>query len=127
MTRSDELIDRLRNKQPWCELCLEAADLIEALTRSDEAHSLTPDEILAAAWSTCAPNRAPGPFPRGFWPDVARVAVFKTLNLPLDFRPTMCQLGNYPMAQPTRSKAKTRAENTARLLAELTGQPTQGA
>lgn len=61
---------------------------------------MTSEEALAAAWTYCAPNRAPGVFPRGFWPDVARVAMEmftqQTTNPRLDFRPTMCERGNAP-------------------------------
>jgi hypothetical protein len=61
---------------------------------------MTPDECLSAAWTHLAPNRAPVPFPRGFWPDVARVAVAmmeQQTEFPvLDFRPTMCERGSMP-------------------------------
>lgn len=55
--------------------------------------SLTTDEILGAAWRALAenPNMDKG-FPRGFWPDLARVGVEMalqgTLEPMLDFRPT---------------------------------------
>lgn len=51
------------------------------------------DRLLAAAWTFCAPDRSQAqPFPTGFWPDVARVAIEmclqNTLQPTLDFRPT---------------------------------------
>lgn len=62
---------------------------------------LTLDECLAAAWTYCAPNRSKGAkFPRGFWPDVARVALEmfeqQTTEVSLDWCPTRCVKGNYP-------------------------------
>src|SRR5436853_6651251 len=92
----------------------------------NEPSQLSPEDILEPAWSTCAPGRVPGPFPRGFWPDVARVAVFKALNLPLDFRPTMCERAGLSAPRSAKAARKSRAENTAALLAEL-GLPTKGA
>lgn len=90
------------------------------------------DEALAAAWTICAPSRAiDQSFPRGFWPDVARVAAEviaqQSLQPQLDFRPTTCAQGSYPeprSTEPARnrrgklSKAE-KAENTRRLLAAL--------
>ena len=71
------------------------------------APPLSSDEILAAAWTYCAPQRNKDiDFPRGFWPDVARVAIEmerqQTLEPSLDFRPTMCTRGNAP--EPTVRK-----------------------
>jgi hypothetical protein len=61
---------------------------------------LTADECLGAAWSLCAPGRTKGLFPRGFWPDVARVAIEmhiqQSLTPTLSFRPTMCGRGDAP-------------------------------
>ena len=62
---------------------------------------MTADEALGAAWTYCAPGRIKDvEFPRGFWPDVARVAIEmftqQTTNPRLDFRPTMCERGNAP-------------------------------
>ena len=69
---------------------------------------MTANEALAAAWTYCAPNRAPDAFPHGFWPDVARVAMEmfaqQTANPSLDFIPTRCVRGSYP--EPI-TKAKT--------------------
>lgn len=86
---------------------------------------MTPDEALAAAWTYCAPSREKStPYPRGFWPDVARVAIAmvtqNTTTPNLDFTPTRCS--NAGLNKPRsarRGTAKTRAENTAALLAEL--------
>lgn len=62
---------------------------------------MTPDDYLIAAWRRCAPNAlVERGFPRGFWPDVARVAVELALagrlDAPLSFRPCMCVRGNWP-------------------------------
>lgn len=61
---------------------------------------MTIDEALALAWTHCAPNREPKAFPRGFWPDVARVACAmfeqQTAEPQLSFRPTMCVRGSWP-------------------------------
>lgn len=63
---------------------------------------MTPSESLSLAWTHCAPNRSPDLFPRGFWPDVARVAMEmyaqQTANPMLDFRPTKCERGSMPAA-----------------------------
>jgi len=75
---------------------------------------LTPDECLSAAWTYCAPNRAKftnADFARGFWPDVARVAMAmytqQSTTPELDFRPCMCERGNSPepriVAKPSKS------------------------
>lgn len=76
---------------------------------------MTPDECLSAAWTYCAPNRSkftePDSFARGFWPDVARVAMAmfaqQTDKPELDFRPCMCEWGNAPepriVAKPSKS------------------------
>jgi hypothetical protein len=55
---------------------------------------MTREEILQAAWRSLAANPSmPNGFPRGFWPDLAAVAVEMalqgTLEPELDFRPTM--------------------------------------
>ena len=64
---------------------------------------MTSEEALAAAWTYCAPNRAPDVFPRGFWPDVARVAMEmfaqQSTTPVLDFQPTRCERGSYPEVQ----------------------------
>ena len=83
---------------------------------------MTPDEALKRAWTLLAPGRdQSAPLPRGFWPDLAVVAVHEALGLPLppDFRPTRCERGSYPQPAPAKNKAKSRAENTAALLAGL--------
>lgn len=61
-----------------------------------EFDSLTTDAVLQAAWKALRTHKEDDkllPFPRGFWPDVARVAVEmmrqKTLDPELDFLPTM--------------------------------------
>lgn len=71
---------------------------------------MTPDECLSAAWTYCAPNRlaiTSADFARGFWPDVARVAmamfVQQSASPTLDFRPTSCERGEAP---PIRTKVK---------------------
>lgn len=55
---------------------------------------MTPDDYLLAAWLRGAPNAltAHG-FPRGFWPDVARVAVEMALGQPISIRQTMASRG----------------------------------
>lgn len=74
---------------------------------------MTPDECLSAAWTYCAPNRykiTDADFARGFWPDVARVAmamfVQQTTAPELDFRPTSCERGSAPeiriVSKPSR-------------------------
>jgi hypothetical protein len=92
---------------------------------------MTPEQALAAAWTHCAPDRAKDAlFPRGFWPDVARVALAmysqQTLSPELTFRPTTCTRGNYP--EPAQFKgrksggkisAAEKAANTAKLLAMI--------
>ncbi len=55
---------------------------------------MTPDEILIAAWLRGAPGAlTTSGFPRGFWPDVARVAVEMALGLPISIRQTRCTRG----------------------------------
>jgi hypothetical protein len=71
---------------------------------------LTVDEALAAAWTHCAPSRDKSiPFPRGFWPDVARVAVEMivqdTTEPNLSFTPTKCRRGGFE-APKTKDKKK---------------------
>lgn len=103
------------------------------------AGTISINEALAAAWTYCAPARAKDiPYPRGFWPDVARVAVAiyeqQSLTPTLDFHPTRSGHGfNEPEstgenATKRRGKnsrgtsttsASERAANTARLLAML--------
>ncbi len=82
---------------------------------------------LTQAWRRLSP-KAPitSGFPTGFWPDVARVAVLMAMaedtEVELPFEPHGCLLDtvtNPPSQQ--KSKAKTKAENTAALLAKLSG------
>lgn len=73
---------------------------------------MTTDEILSAAWSHCAPSRDKEIFfPRGFWPDVARVAVEMalqdTLEPKLDFRPTHCSRGGFEQPREKNKKKLT--------------------
>lgn len=75
---------------------------------------MTTDEILSAAWSHCAPSRDKAiSFPRGFWPDVARVAVEmalqQTLEPYLDFIPTKCARGGFE--SPKKKDKKKLAES----------------
>lgn len=85
------------------------------------------DTYLKQAWKSLAPGADTSRgFPRGFWPDVARVAVEmalqETLEPELNFRPTRCERGSGLEAQSAKkTKAKSRAENTAALLAQLQG------
>lgn len=79
------------------------------------------EAILQRAWSTVAPQHNPTPFPRGVSQDLARVAVYLALDIPLDFRPCICTYGSGPEPTQRKSKSKTRAENTATLLALLEG------
>jgi hypothetical protein len=79
------------------------------------------DEILLAAWKHCAPTAAvENGFPRGFWPDVARVAVEmekqQTLEPVLDFKPTMCQRGGFE-----RPRIKDKAKLGEAILADIEG------
>lgn len=73
----------------------------------------TTEEILSAAWKHCAPSSLAGtvPFPRGFWPDVARVAVEMvqqdTLEPNLDFTPTMCARGGFEAPREKNKKKLT--------------------
>lgn len=56
---------------------------------------MTVDDYLLAAWLRGAPGADTSRgFPRGFWPDVARVAVEMVLGLPLS-RQTMAYRGNH--------------------------------
>ena len=73
---------------------------------------MTADEALSAAWTYCAPNRlkfTDADFARGFWPDVARVAmamfVQDTTTPELDFRPCMCERGSAPEPRIVSSSA----------------------
>lgn len=55
---------------------------------------MTIDDILIAAWLRGAPNAlVTKGFPRGFWPDVARVAVEMALGQPISIRQTMASRG----------------------------------
>jgi hypothetical protein len=81
----------------------------------------TTEEILSAAWTYCAPGRvADMQFPRGFWPDVARVAVEmalqNSLEPVLDFRPTTCSRGGF---EAPREKNKKKLQES--ILADLEG------
>ncbi len=92
-----------------------------------EVQSALVEGILGKAWTTCAPSRIRDlPFPRGFWPDIARVAVHLALGLDVSFRPTMCLQGNSPAPlqssgrkSPGKISAEEKAANTARLLASF--------
>lgn len=69
---------------------------------------MSPDKALALAWTYCAPGRDKSQqFVRGFWPDVARVAMEmfaqQTPTPKLDFIPSRCVRGNWPEA-PRRNK-----------------------
>lgn len=96
------------------------------------------EELLIAAWKLLAPNaNTSRGYPRGFWPDVARVAIEMlrqgTFSPTLKFRPTTCARGSFPEEETLAPKAKAgankasstsaaqRAANTAALLARLTG------
>jgi hypothetical protein len=75
---------------------------------------LTADECLSLAWTYCAPNRLKftegDDFARGFWPDVARVAMAmfeqQSATPTLDFRPTRCVRGLAPEVRVV-SKSKS--------------------
>jgi hypothetical protein len=71
---------------------------------------MTPEECLSAAWTYCAPMRSEQSFPRGFWPDVARVAMEmfaqQTKEPTLDFQPTKCQRGNAPEVRISSKTSK---------------------
>ena len=77
---------------------------------------MTPDQALSAAWTYCAPNRLKltnADWPRGFWPDVARVAMAmytQDTTVPqLDFRPCMCDWGSAPEIKIVSSKRIARS------------------
>lgn len=56
---------------------------------------MTADDYLIAAWLRGAPNAdVSRGFPRGFWPDVARVAVEMALGQPVSIRQTMASRGS---------------------------------
>jgi hypothetical protein len=64
---------------------------------------VTVDDYLLAAWKRGAPNALTSRgFPRGFWPDVARVAVEMALGQPISILQTMATRGN----DEGRSEAK---------------------
>lgn len=86
---------------------------------------------LKAAHKRLAPGgNLPG-FARGFWPDLARLAVEMALaedtTLEPDWRPCMCVQGSWPEPAPRKPKSSggkssaEKAANTARLLAQLSG------
>lgn len=55
---------------------------------------MTPDDYLLTAWLRGAPGADTSRgFPRGFWPDVARVAVELALGQPVSIRQTMATRG----------------------------------
>jgi len=81
----------------------------------------TTDEILTAAWKLCAPTATVEQgFPRGFWPDVARVAVEmalqNTLEPILNFAPTKCGRGGFEAP-----KVKDKKKLAESLLNDLQG------
>lgn len=83
--------------------------------------ALSVDEALSAAWTHCAPSRDKSlGFPRGFWPDVARVAVEMmaqdTTEPNLDFTPTRCARGGFEAP-----REKNRAKLTESILNDLEG------
>lgn len=61
---------------------------------------LSSEQALAAAWTMLAPGRDKELVPRGFWPDLARVAIEiyaqQTLEPTLNFRPTLCSSKREP-------------------------------
>lgn len=60
------------------------------------------DDYLLAAWRRGAPNADTSRgFPRGFWPDVARVAVEMALGHPLS-RQTMASRGDHEARSETK-------------------------
>jgi hypothetical protein len=79
------------------------------------------EEILLAAWKHCAPAATTeGGFPRGFWPDVARVAVEiaiqGTTEPELDFRPTCCDIGKPSVVTGNRHDRRSRPVNQPSVL-----------
>lgn len=107
----------------------------EGSTCADERAAREAEYYLLAAWNRLAPGADTSRgFPRGFWPDVGRVAVEMALaqdvNVELSFRPTMCVRGSWPEPRTSRTGTKShdgkisaaaRAANTARLLVVLKG------
>lgn len=87
------------------------------------------DVYIKAAHRRMAPGADLSGFARGFWPDLARLAVELALaedpDLEVDWRPTQCVRGNWPEPaprQPKSSRGKSsgdKAANTAALLASL--------
>jgi hypothetical protein len=79
------------------------------------------EAYLEAAWKHCAPGAATERgFPRGFWPDVARVAVEMALQNSqeptLDFTPTKCSRGGFE-----RPKVKDKKKLSEAILSDLEG------
>lgn len=79
------------------------------------------EHILRSAWKLCAPTAdIERGFPRGFWPDVARVAVEmvkqQTTQPVLDFKPTSSSRGGFE--QP---KEKNKAKLAESILNDLQG------
>lgn len=108
----------------------------EGSTCADERRAREAEYYLKAAWKRLAPAADTSRFPRGFWPDLARVAVEMALahsaDISLNWQPPMCTRGSWPEPEPrpprtgTRSRggkisAAERAANTAKLLAALKG------
>ena len=103
---------------------------------------MTPELLetyMRQAWRRLAPNSLEVPAPSGFWPDVGRMAVLlavadatgEEINLslfprldPAQRRPEWAESFKPPPTNPRptqTSRAKTKAENTAALLARLQG------
>ena len=72
--------------------------------REEQVSSEQIEKLLEAAWTELAPGRISGPFPRGFWPDVARVALYRAFKLELNFRPTVCTRGSAPVTRRAKRK-----------------------
>jgi len=92
------------------------------------------EDYLKAAWRRLAPAANTSCYPRGFWPDLARLAVEMALagdtTISIDWRPTLCTRGSWPEPAPRSPRAEgrsrrgkisaaERAANTANLLAKL--------
>src|SRR3954469_24395621 len=82
---------------------------------------MTTEEILLVAWKRCAPDAVTERgFPRGFWPDVARIAVEMALQgttePELDFRPTMCEIGKPSVVTGSRHDRRSRPVNQPSVL-----------
>lgn len=73
---------------------LYSQESFDRMKADDRGISRTADDYLLAAWRRGAPNADTSRgFPRGFWPDVARVAVEMALDVPISIVQTSASRG----------------------------------